>query len=275
MHCGWVWWWHKWQWLEEGKQCSFSLDFLFIKIYLWDFVVIICMTAILPHRDSCYIVGVVVDPTPYIHPTLMKAIVEHKEIEMHCGWVWWHGYHKWQWLEEGKQCLFSLDFLFIKIYLWDFVVIICMTAILPHMGWYLTQVHSYSLWLCYVNIPHTSYWYLYTYVIMCGKQTIDGNQDSLLHRCLCIFVHEMQGFKQDFELGVGENRISLIPRPRPAFCHLHYGKAWSAWYLFSHEHDIIGKWWKFWKQTGCISRIFQPTTPSTLGVYDNCPPLAR
>ena len=35
--------------------------------------------------------------------------------------------------------------------------------------------------------------------------------------------------------------ISLVPRPRPAFCHLQYGKVWRAWYLFSREHDIIGK----------------------------------
>ena len=34
---------------------------------------------------------------------------------------------------------------------------------------------------------------------------------------------------------------SLVPRPHPAFRRLQYGKAGRAWYLFSHEHDIIGK----------------------------------
>ena len=69
--------------------------------------------------------------------------------------------------------------------------------------------------------------------------------------------------------------ISLVPRPRPAFCHLQYGKVWRAWYLFSREHDVIGKWRKFSERTDCVSSIVQPTTRSTLGVYDNRPPLAR
>ena len=68
---------------------------------------------------------------------------------------------------------------------------------------------------------------------------------------------------------------SLVPRPRPAFCRLQYGKAWRAWYLFSCEHDVIGKWWKFSEQTGCVLCIFQLTTRSTLGVYNNRHPLAR
>ena len=38
---------------------------------------------------------------------------------------------------------------------------------------------------------------------------------------------------------------SLVPRPRPAFRRLQYGKAWRAWYLFSREHNVIGKWRKF------------------------------
>ena len=69
---------------------------------------------------------------------------------------------------------------------------------------------------------------------------------------------------------------SLVPRPQPAFRHLQYGKMGRAWYLFSHEHDAWA--WcnrKFSKQTGCISRIVQLTTHSTLGAYDNHSPLAR
>ena len=38
---------------------------------------------------------------------------------------------------------------------------------------------------------------------------------------------------------------SLVPRPRPAFRRLQYRKAGRAWYLFSNEHDVIGKWRKF------------------------------
>ena len=35
--------------------------------------------------------------------------------------------------------------------------------------------------------------------------------------------------------------LSLVPRPCPAFRRLQYEKAGRAWYLFSREHDIIGK----------------------------------
>ena len=68
---------------------------------------------------------------------------------------------------------------------------------------------------------------------------------------------------------------SLVPRPRPAFHHLQYGKMGRAWYLFPREHDIIRKWPKFSEQTGIVSCIFQPITCSRLGVYDSGPPLAR
>ena len=47
--------------------------------------------------------------------------------------------------------------------------------------------------------------------------------------------------------------VSLVPRPRPA---LQYGKAGRAWYLFSREHDVIGKLQKFAELTGCVSHIF-------------------
>ena len=64
----------------------------------------------------------------------------------------------------------------------------------------------------------------------------------------------------------------LFPRPHPVF---RCGKAWRAWYLVSHERDIIEKWRKFSEQTGYVSRIVQQTTGSTLGVHNNRPPLAR
>ena len=40
-------------------------------------------------------------------------------------------------------------------------------------------------------------------------------------------------------------RTSLVPRPRPAFRCLQYGKVGRAWYLLSRDHDVIGKWWNF------------------------------
>ena len=80
---------------------------------------------------------------------------------------------------------------------------------------------------------------------------------------------------QETQQGSPYLELSLVPRPRPAFRCLQYGKAWRAWYLFSREHDVIGKWQKFSEQTGCVSRIVQLTTRSTLSVYDNHPPLAR
>jgi len=34
---------------------------------------------------------------------------------------------------------------------------------------------------------------------------------------------------------------SLVPRPRPAFCHLQYRKAGRTWCHFSCEHDVFDK----------------------------------
>ena len=48
----------------------------------------------------------------------------------------------------------------------------------------------------------------------------------------------------------------LVPRPHLAFRHLQYGKAGSAWHLFSREHDVIGKRRKLSGQTGCIHILF-------------------
>ena len=56
----------------------------------------------------------------------------------------------------------------------------------------------------------------------------------------------------------------FVPRPCPAFRHFCYRRVGRAWYLCSHEHDVIGKWWKFAELTGCISRFAQLTTHSTL-----------
>ena len=49
---------------------------------------------------------------------------------------------------------------------------------------------------------------------------------------------------------------SLVPRPRPAFRRLQYGKAGRAWYLFSREHDVIGKWRNFQKKQAAFCVLF-------------------
>ena len=96
------------------------------------------------------------------------------------------------------------------------VVIICMSAILPHMGWYLTQVHNYSLWLCYVNsaclIPEPLY-LCNNYLIVRGKQTIDGNQDSLL--CVCVSLY-MKCRVSNRILSWGWEETGLASFPGPA-----------------------------------------------------------
>ena len=48
-----------------------------------------------------------------------------------------------------------------------------------------------------------------------------------------------------------------------------------AWYLFSHEHDIIETGPKFLEQKGNVWYIVQLTMCSTLVYYDICPPIAR
>ena len=64
---------------------------------------------------------------------------------------------------------------------------------------------------------------------------------------------------------------SLVPRPRSAFHRLQYGKAGRAWYVSSREHYVIDKRPKFSERKSEV----QPTTRSTLGVYNSRPPLAK
>ena len=49
---------------------------------------------------------------------------------------------------------------------------------------------------------------------------------------------------------------NLVTGTCPALRRFHSTeKAGRAWYLFSHEHDIIGKWQEFSEQTGYVSHI--------------------
>ena len=62
--------------------------------------------------------------------------------------------------------------------------------------------------------------------------------------------------------------FSLVSRPHPAFCRLQYGKAGRVWYIFSREHDVIGKWPKFSEQA--MFRVLSNrlhAQRSTLSVY--------
>jgi len=79
------------------------------------------------------------------------------------------------------------------------------------------------------------------------------------------------------------NSLSLVPRPRPAFSCLQYGKAGRARYISWRNQQVAKKsrlicriiFFMMEKKkkkvakncrTGCVSRIFQPTTRSTLSV---------
>ena len=88
----------------------------------------------------------------------------------------------------------------------------------------------------------------------------------VFHICLCLHVRANLGL----ELGLGLCILTYHP-------HLQCIKAERVWYLFSHKHDVIDKWQKIpeWKGKSYVLHIVQPTTSSTLGVYDSRPPLAR
>ena len=113
----------------------------------------------------------------------------------------------------------------------------------------------------------------------CCQSTANDWDEPLLCECRAVLEAEQGTFLPWFcvstDMPALHSQGSLVPRPHPAFRHLQYGKVGRAWYLFSREHDVIGKWQKFSEQTGCVSCIVQLSTHSALGVYDNRPPLAR
>ena len=65
--------------------------------------------------------------------------------------------------------------------------------------------------------------------------------------------------------------LSLVLR-LPGTQNDHAGR---AWYLFSCHHDVIKTVPKFMEQKGSVLHIIQPTSRSTLGVYDIRPSIAR
>ena len=64
---------------------------------------------------------------------------------------------------------------------------------------------------------------------------------------------------------------SLVPR-LPGMQNVH---TWRAWYLFSHDHDIIEIGPEFLEQKGNVLHVIPPTLHSTLCVYDTRPPIAK
>ena len=61
-------------------------------------------------------------------------------------------------------------------------------------------------------------------------------------------------------------------RSQQLFIDCSVDKWERARYLSSHEHDVIDEWQTFSESKSEVSRFVQPTT---LGVYDSRPPLAR
>ena len=59
--------------------------------------------------------------------------------------------------------------------------------------------------------------------------------------------------------------VSLVPRPRPAFCHFQYGKAGRTWYLLTWVWCTCSqKMVKICRTNRLHFRHFQPTTCSVL-----------
>ena len=91
-------------------------------------------------------------------------------------------------------------------------------------------------------------WYQVSKALLCCLvRLICSSQASLWLR-----VFQANCFPH-YTLPLAADHVSLIPRPRLAFCRLQDEKAGRAWYLFSREHDVISK---FVKLTGCVSCIF-------------------
>ena len=63
--------------------------------------------------------------------------------------------------------------------------------------------------------------------------------------------------------------VSLVPR----LSGTRNKQAWRAWYIFSHDHDVIKTGLEFLEQKGNILCVIQPALRSTLGVYDIRPPI--
>jgi len=55
-------------------------------------------------------------------------------------------------------------------------------------------------------------------------------------------LHKYSQCTWDWDLSTSCMGLASFTGPCSAFHCLQYGKAGRAWYLFSHEHDVIDKW---------------------------------
>ena len=93
-------------------------------------------------------------------------------------------------------------------------------------------------------------WPKTAYGICLNFCTMTGKKNKIRKICQTESVHALTvKFYLSFQ-----QQSSLVPRPRPAFRRLQYGKAGRAW--SSREHDVISKLRKFAELRGCVSRIF-------------------
>ena len=70
--------------------------------------------------------------------------------------------------------------------------------------------------------------------------------------------------------------LAAFPGPAQLFVAcMQYGKAGRAWYVSSREHYVIDNGQNFQNKKSEVLHIVQPTTRSTLGVYNSRPPLAK
>ena len=58
--------------------------------------------------------------------------------------------------------------------------------------------------------------------------------------------------------GTSGRLVASFPGPAQLSVACSTEKPWRAWYLFSREHDVIGKWRNFAELTGCVARILNP-----------------
>ena len=72
--------------------------------------------------------------------------------------------------------------------------------------------------------------------------------------------------RQNFHI---PDNIASFPGPTQLFVTCSTEKQGEPG-IFSHEHDIMNGE-NFFRTNSCALCIVQPTTRSTLGVYDNCP----
>ena len=80
--------------------------------------------------------------------------------------------------------------------------------------------------------------------------------DTNIHRVLMlVWVLLFRKLIANTLIGTYIHRVASFPGPAQLSVACSTEKPWRAWYLFSREHDVIGKWRNFAELTGCVSRI--------------------